>query len=118
MMRRRWSDPERREPGFQRVGSLAPVRAVAERLEVAARPFPEPAGEVVRAGALAPEHPAVGVEQERDGAVGDLAFEDAEAVGAAVVAGDVDLAAFDELLGGDRLGVLGADRRRARGAPA
>ena len=109
---------KRLEPGLQarRAGLL--VGLVAEGLEVSAGALAEAAGEVVRAGALAPEHPAVGVEQERDRPVEDLTFEDAEAVGAGLVARDPDGPGPGDLAGGDGLGVLRGRAARPRGSRA
>ena len=65
--------------------------------------------EMVRAGAFAAEHPAVGVEEERDRAFGDVPFEDTEAVGPPLVPGQVDLAPGHERPGRDGLGGLGSE---------
>ena len=95
-----------------RSGGAGPApRFGSQRLEVAARALAQAAGEVVRAGALAPEHPAVGVEQERDGPVGHLRLRGRagrrrgarRGVTRTGLARRVDLAAA-------RLGILGADQ--------
>ena len=61
---------------------------------MAAGAFAQTTGEVVRACTFTTQHPAVGVKKKRDGAIGNLSFKDAEAVGTALVASDVDAPAL------------------------
>src|SRR4051794_23992419 len=91
----RVAEPQGREPPLEAGGGDHAVRGRAERLEVATGALAEAAGEVVRTGTLAPEHPAVGVQEQGDRAVGDGPFEDPKAVGSRLVRDQVDLAAFD-----------------------